>query len=549
VTCFYFVHKTMIYHGYNVAGALSMLNDLSPQSSESAPDPNEVQGLLKTLSPVAAEFIRTIDASACYFYLAGPGQSFSPFFTEGSAQTEQDLFFSRILSPQTDAMLHRMVASPTTLLFGQTSETRHTEGSILEELHSGSAVVAPVQGTRELIALLIVTRDGQPRSFSAAEIRQVEWLAAVISPAVENTMRYHQTRERLAEAEALHQITLSTMQKSDLDDVLKIICKESQQMTSACGASIALIENSTWIRVVCCTGETPDTLGRMRANRSHLGRAIYQRTEPLIINHSQERPDSFSRLAIPLLVKGSTTGLLTLFKKTDFIADDARLMRIFAGQAAIAIDHVQLTSFMQEMTILEERHRLSRELHDSVNQLLYGISLYTEAALRQMDQGNLEASRRYIKNIEESDHAALKEMRMLIFGLRPSSLSKMGLQATLSQRMKSVEEKLGLQTSLKWRVQSVLEPQVEEVLYGVAQEALNNIIRHAKAHNVSIRLAENERHLTMTVKDDGTGFDAEQSSGGMGLKTMRERAASLNARLKIDSQPDQGTRIIVEVDL
>jgi signal transduction histidine kinase len=126
----------------------------------------------------------------------------------------------------------------------------------------------------------------------------------------------------------------------------------------------------------------------------------------------------------------------------------------------------------------------------------------------------------------------------------------MGLQASLAQRLKSVEEKLGLQPSFKWRISSPLEPDVEEMLYGIAQEALNNVIRHANARTISVRLAENEQHLTMTIKDDGAGFEpGDETSGGMGLKTMRERAASLNARLKIDSQPNQGTRITVEVAL
>jgi signal transduction histidine kinase len=240
--------------------------------------------------------------------------------------------------------------------------------------------------------------------------------------------------------------------------------------------------------------------------------------------------------------------LLTLFRRADFDADNVRLMETFASQAAIAVDHAQLTRMVQEMAILEERHRLSRELHDSVNQLLYGISLYTEAALRQMDQGNLEAARRYLKNIEESDQAALKEMRMLIFGLRPSGLAQMGLQASLAQRLKSVEEKLGLQPSFKWRVLSPLETEVEEVLYGIAQEALNNVIRHANARAVSVRIAESDRLITMTIKDDGDGFDPNSvTSGGMGLKTMRERAAVLNARLRIESQPGQGTQVKVEV--
>lgn len=526
-----------------------MLTRFSQEPTRSAPDPNHRLGLQHALSGVAAELLQTLEASECYLYWLDKNQAFTPLLAEGCPEAARELFFSTDLTPATDTLLHRMVARPMILTFSQEPGARQMHGSILAGLKVQVALATPVLSSQQLVGLLLVARREVSTEFSPLEIRQSEWLAATLAPAVENVRLYQQTLERLAEAEALHQVSLAILQKSSLEDALKIISNEAKQMTAACGASLALVENSNWIRVMVLAGETPDKLGRLRASRSHLGRAIHHQVEPLLIHQSPERADGLSKLVIPLLVKGSTLGLLTLFKKTDFSAEDARLMRIFAGQAAIAIDHAQLTSFSQEMAILEERHRLSRELHDSVNQLLYGISLYTEAALRQMDQGNLEAARRYLKNIEESDRAALKEMRMLIFGLRPSGLSQMGLQASLAQRLKSVEEKLGLQPSFKWRVTSPLEAHVEEALYGIAQEALNNVIRHAHAHTISIRLAENEQRLTLTIKDDGQGFDPEQTAGGLGLKTMRERAASLNARLKIDSQPTQGTRITVEVAL
>jgi len=494
--------------------------------------------------------VQSLGDVSCYFFGLRQDQNFAPVHAAGCSSEDQVLFSSVELSSKEDSLLRRMLAHPETITFGQEANLRHPDGSVLTKLLAQSAVAVPVLSGPEIIAILIVTRSASAKEFSSLEITQIEWLAQAITPAIESTLRYHKMKERLAESEALHQVTLAILQKSGLDEAIKTICEEAMKMTSSCGASLALIENSSWLRMMYVTGETPDKPGRLRASRSHLGRAIHHRTEPLIINHSAERPNFLPRLAIPLVVRGSTIGSLTLFRKADFGAEDVRLMRIFAEQSAIAIDHAQLTSFSQEMSILQERHRLSRELHDSVNQLLYGISLYNEAATRQMDQGNLEAARRYLKNIEESGQAALKEMRMLIFGLRPSGLTQMGLQASLAQRLKSVEEKLGLQHSLKWRVVSQLEPNIEEGLYGIAQEALNNVIRHAQARSVSIRLSESEQRVTMTIKDDGVGFDPDSiSSGGMGLKTMRERAASLNARLRIESQPNQGTRVIVEIVL
>jgi signal transduction histidine kinase len=513
---------------------------------------NHAHGLPAVLSRNAAELCEFVDASGCCLYTLGENQSFVPLTLGGTiAGPERELFFSTTLSTETDALARHMLAHPSSVVYERSAgDQQLASSSIFGVLQARSALVVPILNGSELLGLLLLVRTDKPDGFSEAVIRQVEWFGSSIAVALDNVRMYHQSLELLAENEALHQITLAILQKLELDEVLKIVCDEAQKMTDADGGSIALLETNSWMRIMYCAGESPDKPGRLRASRSHLGRAIHHRSEPLIIHRPADRSEAMSRLAIPLQVRNNTIGLLTLFRRTDFDADNARLMHIFAGQAAIAIDHAQLTRMVQEMAILEERHRLSRELHDSVNQLLYGISLYTEAALRQLDQGNLDAAKRYLKNIEESDQAALKEMRMLIFGLRPSGLTQMGLQASLAQRLKSVEEKLGLQPSFKWRIISHLEPDVEEMLYGIAQEALNNVIRHANARTVSVRLAESEEHITMTIKDDGNGFEPETvSTGGMGLKTMRERAANQNARLKIDSQPGQGTRITVEVAL
>lgn len=502
------------------------------------------------LSHLATRALESLGGAACYLYILDKDRSFIPIISEGSTPHQQEVFRATVLSPGTDALLKHILARPETLNLGQDTNTLGMAGSIVEKLQAQFAVATPLLVEDEIIGLLIVARGAPGGAFSVDELRQVEWLAAAMAPAIDNARQHDQTLERLAEAEAFHQITLAMMQKPGLEDALKVVCDEAMQMTASCGASLALIENNSWLRMAHCAGETPDKPGRLRINRSHLGRAINHRSEPLIINHSPGRPNFVPCLAVPLLVRGNTIGVLALFRQTDFTAEDARLMRIFAGQAAIAIDQAQLAGFFQEMALIEERHRLSRELHDSVNQLLYGITLYTEAAMRQMEQSNLETAHMYLENIKESGQAALKEMRMLIFGLRPSALNQMGLQSALIHRLKSVEEKLGLEYSLKWRVVSPLQSHVEEGLYGIAQEALNNVIRHAQARAVSIHLTENGQYLTMTIKDDGKGFDPQTvSTGGMGLKTMRERAARLNARLKIESQPNLGTRVNVEVVL
>jgi len=535
-----------------------MPNKSSTNQSSLVSDQPYTESLQQAFSRIADELSHAIDASGSYVYTVGQYQSFTPLVAGGPiTDAEHTLFLSKAIYPETDVLAYHVIANPVTLFSNQVQTDQRMTPSILTELRASAAVAVPVLSEEELIGLLLVVwRGNKVNDFTHAEIRLAEWFATAIALALENGRLYHKAQKRLSESKALHQVTLAILQKLELDEVLQIICDEAQRMTSSSGSAIALIESEDRLRVMYCAGETPEKPGRVALGQSNLGLAI-SRTEPLVINNVFQGREGesgqgapVSMLALPLRVQGNSIGILAVFKAKVFEQDDVRLMRVFAGQAAVAVDHAQLTHQVHEMAILEERQRLSRELHDSVNQLLYGISLYTEAAMRQLEQGDSAAAQRHLGNIGESAQEALKEMRMLIFELRPSALSQMGLHDSLSQRLKAVEEQLGLQPSFKWRVNVPLDRHIEEALYGITQEALNNVVRHAKAHSVTVHLVQSGQTLILKIEDDGIGFTPEQiSANSMGLKTMRERAESLNAQLNIDSLPERGTRITVEVKL
>ncbi len=531
---------------------------LPDNSTGSVFDRSYTQNLQQALSRITHELGHAMEASGSYIYTVDEEQNFTPLVAGGPiTEKERALFFSRVISPDTDVLAYRMLARPVTVVSNQAQNDQRIIPSILTEMAASTSMAIPIVAGKVLTGLLLIVRSGdQANEFKQSEIRMAEWFAVAIGLALENARLYLQTQNRLSNSYALHQVTLAILQKLQLEEVLQIVCDEAQRMTYSSGSSIALVEGDDWLRIMYCAGETPEKLGRVSVNDSPLGRAIH-RADPLIINNLPEGSEnkslqggSHSLLAIPLRVQGNTIGILAVVKVGGFVPDDISLMRVFAGQAAVAIDHARLTRQVHEMGIMEERHRLSRELHDSVNQLLYGISLYTGAAQRQIEQGEIPAAQNHLKNIGELVQEALKEMRMLIFELRPSVLAQMGLQASLSQRLKAVEEHVGLQPSFKWRVSAQLENHVEEALYGITQEALNNIVRHAQAHSVTVHLVQSGQTLILKIEDDGIGFDPQQiTTGGIGLKTMRERAESLNANLHIDSQPGRGTRIIVEVKL
>ncbi len=258
-----------------------------------------------------------------------------------------------------------------------------------------------------------------------------------------------------------------------------------------------------------------------------------------------------SELTVPISVKGEIIGVLDIQSDqlNQFDHTDLELMRSLANQAGVAIENARLYEQAKQVAILEERNRLARELHDSVTQTLYGVTLYAQAAAGQLTLGNLEKVDENLREIQDTSQEVLAEMRLLIHELRPPVLERDGLDAALQARLSAVEGRAGLKTSLRYVLAERLPPAIEQVLYRIAQEALNNVVKHAHAGVVAVSLSKSGNCVTLEITDDGIGFDAEttQAPGGLGLAAMHERAAALGGHLKIHSKPGEGTRVVMEV--
>lgn len=200
------------------------------------------------------------------------------------------------------------------------------------------------------------------------------------------------------------------------------------------------------------------------------------------------------------------------------------------------------------MAILEERNRLARDLHDAVTQSLYSLTLFAEASQRLLAGGSGERAAAYLGRIGETAQQALKEMRLLVYELRPLALERTGLVGALQQRLEAVEGRAGVAARLRVKGEVDLSAAAEEGLYRIAQEALNNALKHAHAQTVEVQVAATDAHLHLIIADDGQGFDPQaERGGGMGLVSMRERAAGLGATLEIASTPGTGTQVRLEL--
>ena len=203
----------------------------------------------------------------------------------------------------------------------------------------------------------------------------------------------------------------------------------------------------------------------------------------------------------------------------------------------------------RELAILEERHRLAWELHDSVTQSLYSLSLIAEAGHISVSSGRTEGLQDDLARITEISQQAQKEMRLLIHELRPPILETEGLIGALHQRLDSVERRAGIEPRLLFEEPVELPLHLEENLYHIAQEALNNALRHASATSVTVKIDTKGNNLELEIEDNGRGFNPDTivGKGGMGLTSMRERAEKVRGSLTIITVPGEGTKVKVRV--
>jgi signal transduction histidine kinase len=262
-------------------------------------------------------------------------------------------------------------------------------------------------------------------------------------------------------------------------------------------------------------------------------------------------------LLAPLALKDQVIGgLLLRHNEPDYYTErHVELTMAIANQATIAIENARLLSESRDKARLEERQRLARELHDSVTQALFSISLIARSAELVMQREGTQSDQIMEKmaDLRQLTQGALAEMRALIFELRPGALEEEGLVEAIRKHAAAVEGREMLQVALVCKPTldlPRLKPAAEEALYRIAQEALHNIVKHAGATQVEVCIEASASDFTLRVGDNGVGFDSSAvPAGHMGLGTMRERARALGADYLVESEPGEGTTITVRVPL
>jgi signal transduction histidine kinase len=256
---------------------------------------------------------------------------------------------------------------------------------------------------------------------------------------------------------------------------------------------------------------------------------------------------------VPIHARGEVRGMLTVVRAwgRPFGVDEAALLTAVADQIGVAVDHARLFAEVQQRASHELRQALSRDLHDSLTQSLYSLTLLAEVTLRQLREGDPALVEEYLNQLGATARQAMREMRLLIYELRTGALDDESLADALERRLDAVERRAGITAQLKVEGAGDLPVAVRSELFQIAQEALNNVLKHAKASRVRVEVREQAGHLELLIADNGRGFDPERllDRGGLGLLSMRERAAGLGGSAAIGPAEGGGVQVAVRVPL
>ncbi len=371
--------------------------------------------------------------------------------------------------------------------------------------------------------------------------------------------------DRTRELEALYDVTAAASQAQDSPSLLTTLLERSLAALGSPMGMILLLNEGTSpasLQLAADSGLPPDWLAYFLnppADDFLLADALSQ-TDPLLIPNTnlESRAVEFIQVGKPLTLilaplpaNGQIFGLMALIRDASqgFDLNEVALLVSIVGQVGASVHTDRLRQLAQHANLLEERQRLARDLHDSVTQSLYGLSTLTEAGKLHLESGDSQATAHLLTRIGQTTRQAIREMRLFLHQLRPPVLEQEGLVNALELRLAAVEGRSDVRASLLADESIHMPLDVENALYHIAQEALNNALKHAGARTVTVRLVRTQEGVRLSINDDGCGFNPERmAGGGMGLENMRARAAEINATLDIHSKVGSGTCVSMIVE-
>jgi signal transduction histidine kinase len=363
---------------------------------------------------------------------------------------------------------------------------------------------------------------------------------------------------------AVSDAVLAVASQQSVEEVLQRLVESARELANARYAALGIPDGEGGFSRFLTAGMSEEliaSLGPLPRQHGVLGAMLEVREAyrtPDIREHPRFRgwwpkghPDMRSFLGVPIVSPEGVIGAFYLTEKlgaADFGDGDQELIELLAAHAAIAITNARLYEQSSELSVLSERNRLALDLHDAVSQKLFGLVLAAESAQTLLDRSP-EAAREQVAKLQTLAQEARDELRSLVFELRPPDLERDGLCGALRKHVEVLRRLQPVAIDLDLDAAVEREPARDRELLRIAQEALHNSLRHARAQHLFVRLRRENGRLLLEIEDDGVGFDPRTPavrSTHLGLTSMEERAERVGASLEVRSAPGAGTTVRIE---
>ena len=422
---------------------------------------------------------------------------------------------------------------------------------------------APVKARGKVFGNIYLTEKQGASEFSEEDENTLVILAAQAGVAVENAHLYEEARQRERRLEAIREITSRILEGAESEEILELVAMRARELVGADLATIAVpADQPDSLIVQVADGIHADELQGMvfPVERSVSGEII-RTGKPVVLSDASGDERAYQPMIslgemgpamfLPLAVRDRALGTLAVSNRPGgrtFSHEDLALVETFAGQASVAIEYGRAQGELKRLTVMDERERIAKELHDGVIQSLFAVGMGLQSAATLSRDPDLE--RRVSDAVSEIDHA-IRDLRNYIFGLRPGILADRQLDQAIRRLTEDFQGKTGVTTAVEidGRVAAEISGRAGDVIQ-LIREALSNVGRHAEAATCRVSLFRADGRALLEIDDDGKGFDPAASKvKGQGLQNLAEGANSLGGELEVVSATGDGTTIRVRVPL
>jgi GAF domain-containing protein/HAMP domain-containing protein len=442
---------------------------------------------------------------------------------------------------------------------------------VAEAAEIRSQVCVPLKAKEAVIGVLSAESD-QVDAFDESDLAVLQSLANQAAIAIENARLFRDAERQVRELRALADASRIISSTLNRDELLRALYEQIRRIAPTDYYLVALYEEETNVVSIeinvdegvhypkeqyvldkgllklVIHGRQPLRFDSLTEEKHRLDVDIVPAGSPKV-NHGW--------LGVPMLYGERVLGAIVVgsYRRGVFDERHEQTLTSIASQAAVALENARLYEQSQQLAVMEERQRLARELHDAVTQTLFSASLIAET-LPPLWESDQEEGRQLLRELRQLSRGALAEMRTLLLELRPAALMEANLGELLKQLGEAVTGRTGVPVQVSVEGPCRLPTEVHVAFYRIAQEALNNVVKHAEACEVEVSLRctaasryedrKRPKEATLRVGDDGCGFDlAQVPADRLGLGIIRERAQAIGATIEIESQPGQGTRVTV----